>query len=84
MPSQVRCEIITALNIMWYGMLCWRVVWCIYIDVSGQVPASIARGNRFGGTVDRHLPAYIVLHYTVKLSGGFDSDLRKRGNMNLV
>ena len=44
-------------------MLCFRVVWYIYTDVSEQVPASIAGGNKFGGTVDRHL------HYTVKLSG---------------
>ena len=83
MPSQVRCEIITALN-MCYGILCCRVVWYIYTDVSEQVPASITGGNRFCGTVDRHLPDYTALHYTVRLSGGFESDIGKRGNMNFL
>jgi len=74
----------TALNIMCYGMLCCRVVWYIYTDVSEQVPASIAGGRRFCRKVERHLPDYSALHYTVKLSGGFESDLRKRGNLNFV
>ena len=84
MPSQVRCEISTALNVMCYRMLCCHVVWYIYTDVSEQVPASIAGSNWFGGTVDRHLSDYTALHYIVKLSGGFESDLRKRGNVNFV
>jgi hypothetical protein len=84
MPSQVRCEINTAFNIMCYGMLCCRVVWYIYTDVSELMPASIAGGSRFCWKVDRYLPDYTVLHYKVKLSGGFESDLRKKGNMNFV
>jgi len=48
------------------------------------LPSSIAGGNRFGGRVDRHLPDFTAFYYTVKLSGGVESDLRKRGNMNFV
>lgn len=69
---------------MYYGMLCCHVVWYIYTNISEQIPASIAGGNRFGGTVDRYLPDYTALHYTVKLSEGFESGIRKRGNMNFV